>query len=81
MSVQWWGSCAACGPTGNAEWTIRLWADDVKVFEQRVTATPSLPNVAEKLSATVFLPEITANSNIVLHIDPVYIDSQNATHI
>ncbi len=81
MDLQWWASCAACGPAFSADWRIRLWADGVKVFEQRITATPSLPNVAQKLSATLFLPEIVANNDIVLHIDPVYIDSQNATQI
>ncbi|MCA1638004.1 MAG: glycoside hydrolase [Acidobacteria bacterium] len=81
MNVQWWASCAACGPTGNADWTIRLWADGTKVFEKRITATPSIPNVAQKLSVNLFLPEIIASENIVLHIDPVYIDSQNATRI
>jgi hypothetical protein len=81
MIVEWWASCTVCGPTAKADWNIRLWADGAKVFEQRITATPSLPNVAEKLSTTLFLPEIVANSNIVLHIDPVFIDSQNATHI
>lgn len=81
MTVEWWGSCGACGPAGNADWTIRVWADGVKKFEQRINANLALPNVPEKLSTTLYLPEIIAASNIVLHIDPVYIDSQNGTHI
>lgn len=81
MKVDWWASCTACGAGLTADWMIRLWADGVKVFEQRIKATPSMPNVTEKLSTTLFLPELTANNNIVLHVDPVFIDTQNATRI
>jgi len=81
MTIDWWASCGACGPTGNADWTIRLWADGIKVFEQRIRATPDVPNVPKLLSTTVFLSEINATSKIVLHIDPVFIDSQQNTHI
>ena len=81
MTIDWWASCGACGPTGNADWTIRLWADGVKVFEQRIRATPDAPNVPKLLSTTLFISEINATSKIVLHIDPVFIDSQQNTHI
>ncbi|MDQ3258213.1 MAG: M4 family metallopeptidase, partial [Acidobacteriota bacterium] len=88
MTLEWWASCGACGPTGAANWNIRIWADyvpgatgDTAEFIQTVTATPALPNVPSKLTAKVFLPAINANSNIVLHIDPVFVDSQNNTNI
>ncbi|MEJ7862790.1 MAG: hypothetical protein WKF90_14260 [Pyrinomonadaceae bacterium] len=81
MTIDWWGSCGACGPTGNADWNIRVWADGVKKFEQRIRATPDLPNVPSLLTTTVFLPEINAATKIVLHIDPVFIDSQQNTRI
>jgi hypothetical protein len=82
MTVEWWASCGACGTgIGNADWTIRVWADTVLQYEEVVRATPDLPNVPKLLTAKIWLPEINANQNVVLHIDPVYIDSQNNTKI
>ncbi len=78
MTVQWWGSCSACGPTtGSADWIIRLYADGKQQFQERVTETPSGPDEATLLEHTFDLPAITAKDRFVLHIDPVYIDSQN----
>jgi hypothetical protein len=74
MTVTWWASCGACGqdPFSPSDWTIRLWADGTKVFEQQVTnLTPlNTPNLPELLNATVTIPTITANSKLVLHVDP-----------
>src|SRR5205085_8091929 len=81
MTVEWWASCAACGGGVSADWTIRVWADGVKKFEQRINANPALPNVPAKLSSTLWLPEIIATNKVVLQIDPVFVDSQNGTHI
>jgi subtilisin family serine protease len=81
MTVEWWASCGACGGGLSADWFIRLWADGVMAFEQRLTANPELPNVPALLKATVSLPAVTANSTFVLHVDPVYIDSQVNTRI
>jgi hypothetical protein len=83
MTVEWWASCGACSRTVgiDADWTIRVWADGELAFAQRLTAVPGTPNVAERLSATVSLPPITANESIVLHVDPVYIDSQVNTFV
>jgi hypothetical protein len=83
MTIEWWASCGACGGIFSADWTIRLWADGnpTPVFEQRLTANPALPNVPALLKATVTLPSVTANSTFVLHIDPVYIDSQVNTRV
>jgi hypothetical protein len=52
MTVKWWASCSGCSATANlkTDWDIRLWADGVKVFEQRVNGlTPDLPNVPQLL--------------------------------
>ncbi len=82
MTVRWWGSCVSCGPTlGSADWILRLYADGEKAFEQRVTATPTGPNEPTLLTATVSLPTITARDRFVLHIEPVYVDSQNGAAI
>ncbi|MDQ4121934.1 MAG: hypothetical protein M3209_10865 [Acidobacteriota bacterium] len=93
MTIEWWASCGACGAGLPADWMIRIWADGVKKFEQRVTAPPDAPNIPKLLTTTVLLREnfpsapagdpvaITANTKIVLHIDPVYIDAQQNTHI
>jgi len=81
MTVEWWVSCGACGGIFSADWYIRLWADGVMVFEQRLTANPDLPNVPALLKATVTLPSVTANSTFVLHVDPVYVDSQVNTRV
>lgn len=81
MTVEWWASCGGCGGVANADWNLRIWADGVSVFERQVRATPDLPNTPKLLSATVYLPEINASSKIVLQIDPVFIDSQQNTHI
>jgi serine protease AprX len=83
MTVEWWGSCGACDREigFDADWTIGLWADGVRVFEQRLTVTPALPNVAEKLVTTVNLSSTTASDTFVLKLDPVYIDSQSNSRI
>jgi hypothetical protein len=85
MTVNWWASCGACGqdPFFSSDWIIRLWADGTKVYEQQVTnLTPLiLPNIPEELTTTVTVPTITANSKLVLHIDPVFIDPQATTRI
>lgn len=83
MSVQWWGGCALCGPL-TGDWTIRLFVDgaETPTFEQVVTATPNMPILTSFLSVTVpILTPITANNSIILHVDPVYIDSQALTGV
>ena len=74
MTVKWWATCRNCGPSGSANWAIRLWADGAKVFEQTVQATPPVPNVSTLLMATVTLPQVSAATNFVLQIDPVFAD-------
>jgi subtilisin family serine protease len=83
MTVEWWASCPACDEDLglSADWNIRVWADGVLKFQRRVTATPDSPLVPERLEATVSLPLITANSTLTLHVDPVFIDTQNDTKI
>jgi len=43
--------------------------------------TPDLPNIPQLLQATVDVPSITASTKFVLHVDPVFIDTQINTHI
>ena len=83
MTVEWWASCGACdGDLGlSADWNIRVWADGVLKFQRRVTATPQTPLVPDRLETTVSLPSITANSTLTLHVDPVFIDTQNDTRV
>lgn len=82
MTIKWWAACSACVPFG-ADWTIRLWADGLMVFEQTgVTATPTSPEVPELLTTVdpFQLPDVTANE-FVLHIDPTFIDTGQGTRI
>jgi hypothetical protein len=84
MQIQFWASCGACAAgTLSADWIIRVWkdADTAPFFEQRFTATPALPNIPSKLSVEGILPQTTANEQIVLQIDPVYVDSQETSTI
>ncbi|CAN5704136.1 hypothetical protein BH24CHL8_BH24CHL8_05140 [soil metagenome] len=82
MKVEWWGSCAPCDPlVGGSDWILRLYADGAKQFEQRVNANTEGAGLPTLLEATVDLPTITASDRIVLHIEPVYVDTQNATQI
>ena len=84
MVINFWGTCGACSPGAlDAEWDITLWADGVNVFTTHIVGpTPATPNVPSFLSATVNIPSnITANSRLVLVIDPVYLDTQANTKI
>lgn len=83
MTVEWWASCAGCDDDLglSADWNIRVWADGVLKFQRRVTATPDSPLVPERLEATISLPLITASSTLTLHVDPVFIDTQNDTKV
>jgi hypothetical protein len=84
MPIQWWGTCGACSPgIFEAQWTIRLWGDGVKLFETRIVGpTPPTPNVPALLNATFNIPNnITANTKWVLQIDPVFSDTQANTKI
>jgi hypothetical protein len=83
MTVEWWASCELCSSEigFTADWFIRVWADGVLQAEERVTATPVQPNVPSRLIETIIVPTFTANQRIVVHIDPVYIDSQTVSVI
>ena len=83
MTVEWWASCELCSSEigFTADWFIRVWADGVLQAEERVTATPVQPNIPSRLIETIILPTFTANQRIVVHIDPVYIDSQTVSAI
>jgi serine protease AprX len=81
MTVEWWAQCNLCGGPFSADWFIRVWADGVLKFEQRVGATPPVLGEPGRVSATVTLPTFTANQRIVVHVDPVFVDSQTVTFI
>jgi hypothetical protein len=81
MTVEWWARCSACGGLIGADWFIRVWADGVLKFEQRVSAVPPVLGQPGRVKATVTLPTFTANQRIVIHIDPVFVDSQTVTFI
>jgi subtilisin family serine protease len=74
MTVEWWAQCAlTCAVTGTS-WDISLWADGVKVVEERVSAgTAGVPRL---LTATVNVPEVTASHRFTLHVEPVFLVDQ-----
>jgi hypothetical protein len=82
MTIEFWASCGLCSESVGipADWVVQLFADNVKVADQRVTATPANANLASKLTIDVSVPTTTA-AEWVLRIDPVYIDSQVDTRI
>ncbi len=81
MTVEWWATCEALCNLG-ADWIIRVWADGQLKFEQRVRETPTtVPPIPDRLRTTVILPTFTANRRVVVHIDPVFIDTQAVTFI
>ena len=90
MTVNWWASCGGCvAGTFDAEWDIRLYVDPPPTgypapnLAAHVVASPSAPNTAELLTATIPIPSpgITVASNVVLQIDPFFDDVQANTHI
>jgi subtilisin family serine protease len=77
MVVEWW----AAGPGHNLllfnDFFIRLFADGVAVplpDNGRVRHPGELPNVPQFLSSTIAVPEVTANNNFVLQIDPIFVN-------
>ncbi len=76
MIVTWWAAAPGANPVFTEDHNIRLFADGVLVVEERVSHNLELPNVPQRLSATVALSNVTADTNFVLQIDPVFIDSQ-----
>jgi hypothetical protein len=81
MTVEWWATCEAVCNLG-ADWIIRVWGDGQLKLEQRVSATPTtVPPVPDRLRVTVNVPTFTANQRVVVHIDPVFIDTQLVTLI
>jgi serine protease AprX len=76
MTVEWWASCGPLCIEGGPEWIIRLWIDGVEVVDEQVAAGPALPNVPERLRATVDVPATIATQRITLHIEPVFLVDQ-----
>lgn len=89
MTINWWTSCSGCGIFAD-DWEINFWADDGILDAEgnpapnhsvTVTTSGATPNVPTFVSAVVVLPELTAQTSFVLQIDPIYIDTENATVI
>jgi serine protease AprX len=81
MTVVWWATCEALCNLG-ADWIIRVWGDGQLKLEQRVSATPTtVPPIPDQLKVTLNVPTFTANQRVVVHIDPVFIDTQAITMI
>jgi serine protease AprX len=81
MTVEWWAQCNLCGGPLSADWIIRVWGDGVLRAEERVSATPPSLSLPGRLTATISVPTFTATQRIVVHVDPVYVDSQTVTNI
>ncbi|MGH3372091.1 MAG: hypothetical protein ACRDPR_19065, partial [Nocardioidaceae bacterium] len=81
MTVEWWATCNLLCNLG-ADWIIRVWGDGALKLEQRVSAAPTtLPPIPDRLRVTLNVPTFTANQRVVVHIDPVFIDTQVVTFI
>lgn len=78
MTVAWWVSCPACDLLFFDDFFIRLWAEDVLVFEERVRHNIQVPAEPIRLSNTLLLPELTASNNFVLHIDPIFVNQDGS---
>ena len=81
MTVEWWAQCNLCGGLFSADWIIRVWGDGVLRAQERVSATPAALGVPDRLTATINVPTFTATQRVVVHVDPVYVDSQTITNI
>lgn len=78
--ISFWASCATCGLGElDADWVIRFFTDGALAFQQRVRATPAVPNVPSRLNVQLALPTISAANEIRVMIDPVFIDTQEET--
>ena len=82
MTVEWWAQCNLCGGIFSADWNIRVWADGVLKFEQRVGAAPARrsasPDACPRPSRC---RRLRANQRIIVHVDPVFVDAQTVTLI
>jgi subtilisin family serine protease len=70
MVVDWWSRCTGC-PVFGTDWVVRLFADGVKRFEQRVEVDQVLP--VERVRVELPIPDIAVAETLTLHLDPVYV--------
>ncbi|HVM17576.1 MAG TPA: S8 family serine peptidase [Gaiellaceae bacterium] len=76
MTVEWWAQCGlTCAAVGTS-WDISLWADGVRVVQERVSAGVAGTGVPKLLRATVNVPEVTASHRFTLHVEPVFLLDQ-----
>ena len=83
MRLKFWASCGACsGDVATADWAVRLYIGGSLKLEKTITATPAAPNVPSLVSAEIPLSSpLVASGEVILHVDPLYIDTQQNTHI
>jgi hypothetical protein len=69
MVVEWWARCTGC-PVFGTDWVIRLFADDVKRFEQQVEVDQA--EAVQRLRVELAIPDIAIVETLTLHLDPYY---------
>jgi subtilisin family serine protease len=74
MTVEWWAQCALTCAAVATSWDISLWADGVRVVDERVSA--GVAGVPRLLRVTVDVPEVTASHRFTLHVEPVFLIDQ-----
>jgi PKD repeat protein len=84
MKLEWWASCGACtSGIADAAWNIRVYVDGALTVEKtELIATPAQPNVPSLLTLEIPLDApLAPASELLVHIDPAFIDTQQNTHI
>jgi len=76
MTVEWWAQCGLTCAAVATSWDISLWADGVRVVQERVSAGVAGTGVPRLLTATVDVPEVTATHRFTLHVEPVFLLDQ-----
>lgn len=75
--VSWWASCSGCSL--GADWIITVWADGTAAFSQRMAAPLPASGIPGRVTLDVNLPRIVAANEVIVSIDPVFIDAQTLT--
>jgi subtilisin family serine protease len=78
MTVEWWISSPATSLAFFDDFAIRLWADGQLAMETVVRHNIQLPGVPVRLRSTVLVPEVSASSNFVLVINPVFVNQDQS---
>jgi subtilisin family serine protease len=78
LTVEFWWGCPACFFLLNEDFEIRLFADGVEVVNQVVRNLSALPGAGRLVQATVNVPRVTAESRVVLRIEPFFVHQREA---